>query len=622
VPSSSSSSSSAGAAGASVLVVDDQALVREPIAALLRSKGYRTAEAGDAETALASLKARPADLVLLDLEMPGMGGLGFLRALRAGAATAGTRVLLLSAVRDRETVAEVARLGIDGYLLKTSFTTEGLMRAVAGALARPAAGGGGVTQTSGPQAAATGVGMSGVSPAPPVPPAQVTLPPAAGIGCRGSATPVARLLTREQSAARAEEAVHAKALSGVVLQVLAQAGSPRGDLAEMATLISRDPMLSARVLQIANGASYASARGMVATIPDAVRKIGLAAVRNAAAAVGVMDAVAGATGVAWPDGFDPIRCWQHSFAVARLCETLVEADAPDLGGIAYLVGLCHDLGELCFRAKFAEEYRLLLEAHRETAVPVEHLEREMLGVTRAQMLLKLLRALGLPETIARPIEEFHRGTSAGAGETQVLCRALRVADAYANGLLLAPHDEACVTSLRPDECRSGAGTVAASASQPVRPDAAAFRGEIVSLTGILARLGADEEAALLRPRYQPGPARIWLARDAAYAAFCPLEAALTSMASAVTVSTGLPPDVDAWQHVDALVVAARSGSVAGLGHDDIVRAARSRPAGFPPVVWLAGRPAASPAGATLRSHSPAISIRELHEFVRGAGSGA
>ena len=50
--------------------------------------------------------------------------------------------------------------------------------------------------------------------------------------------------------------------------------------------------------------------------------------------------------------FNPIRYWQHSIAVATLCERLL-ADVPDVdSGIAFVVGLCHDLGELLFDASF------------------------------------------------------------------------------------------------------------------------------------------------------------------------------------------------------------------------------------------------------------------------------
>jgi hypothetical protein len=60
-------------------------------------------------------------------------------------------------------------------------------------------------------------------------------------------------------------------------------------------------MLSARILQAANSASYVSTGGMVPTIAEAVRNIGCSAVRDISASLGVFDAMP----PCFPDGFNP-----------------------------------------------------------------------------------------------------------------------------------------------------------------------------------------------------------------------------------------------------------------------------------------------------------------------------
>jgi HD-like signal output (HDOD) protein len=72
-----------------------------------------------------------------------------------------------------------------------------------------------------------------------------------------------RRLTREQCAQWARQAMHAKTLSGAIMQVMSTASSPHGDAAQLRSLISRDPVLSARVLQAANSAAYATGRGLI-----------------------------------------------------------------------------------------------------------------------------------------------------------------------------------------------------------------------------------------------------------------------------------------------------------------------------------------------------------------------
>jgi len=61
-----------------ILVVDDHAATREPLAKLLRYEGYETAVACNGAEALEALRERKPDLVLLDLLMPKMDGMAFL----------------------------------------------------------------------------------------------------------------------------------------------------------------------------------------------------------------------------------------------------------------------------------------------------------------------------------------------------------------------------------------------------------------------------------------------------------------------------------------------------------------------------------------------------------------
>src|SRR5262245_19258661 len=67
---------------ARVLVVDDDRALRYALSALLEEAGYRVAQAASGPEALASLKTEPADLMLLDVGLPGMGGLDVLAETR------------------------------------------------------------------------------------------------------------------------------------------------------------------------------------------------------------------------------------------------------------------------------------------------------------------------------------------------------------------------------------------------------------------------------------------------------------------------------------------------------------------------------------------------------------
>ena len=97
-----------------ILIVDDSAICREPIAAALRLKGYKTICAADGLDALAALereKEKPA-LALLDISMPRMDGITLLAAMRKHPEYKNIPVILLTAVQDRDTVLRARNLGV------------------------------------------------------------------------------------------------------------------------------------------------------------------------------------------------------------------------------------------------------------------------------------------------------------------------------------------------------------------------------------------------------------------------------------------------------------------------------------------------------------------------------
>lgn len=104
-----------------ILVVDDQAVVRDPVAAALRNEGYETETACNGAEAMAKIRLEMPSLILLDVTMPGMDGLQVLEVLRDDPALATIPVILLTASGDKKKVMTAAKLGVRDYLLKSSF---------------------------------------------------------------------------------------------------------------------------------------------------------------------------------------------------------------------------------------------------------------------------------------------------------------------------------------------------------------------------------------------------------------------------------------------------------------------------------------------------------------------
>jgi PAS domain S-box-containing protein len=113
---------------ARVLVADDNADMREYLARLMRTAGYQVTTVTDGQAALDAVRADAADLVISDVMMPRLDGLGLVAALRADARTAAVPVLLLSARAGQEASIEGLRAGADDYLVKPFSAAELLAR--------------------------------------------------------------------------------------------------------------------------------------------------------------------------------------------------------------------------------------------------------------------------------------------------------------------------------------------------------------------------------------------------------------------------------------------------------------------------------------------------------------
>ena len=88
-----------------ILVVDDNAIIREPISACLRQAGYETTCASSGREALEVMRTAGAPgLILLDLSMPEVDGLSLLRALRKRKSALELPVILLTAASDKQTI--------------------------------------------------------------------------------------------------------------------------------------------------------------------------------------------------------------------------------------------------------------------------------------------------------------------------------------------------------------------------------------------------------------------------------------------------------------------------------------------------------------------------------------
>jgi two-component system KDP operon response regulator KdpE len=120
--------------GAQILVVDDESQVRQALRTILEAAGYAVVTAESGEDAMYAFAQRRPDLILMDLLIPGMGGIEAVRRLRE---CSNVPIIVLSAVSEEDSKVQALELGADDYVTKP-FNVKELTARILAALRRAA----------------------------------------------------------------------------------------------------------------------------------------------------------------------------------------------------------------------------------------------------------------------------------------------------------------------------------------------------------------------------------------------------------------------------------------------------------------------------------------------------
>ncbi len=153
-----------------IMVVEDDAALREIYSIRITAEGYEVVTAGDGEEALAVAVREKPDLILADVMMPKISGFDMLDILRNTPETAGIKIIMMTALSGDEQRARGESLGCDRYLVKSQVGIEDVVNTIHEVLGDKAV----------PQSAPASSGQSAPVPSQPapVPPVQPAPAPA------------------------------------------------------------------------------------------------------------------------------------------------------------------------------------------------------------------------------------------------------------------------------------------------------------------------------------------------------------------------------------------------------------------------------------------------------------
>ncbi len=221
---------------------------------------------------------------------------------------------------------------------------------------------------------------------------------------RNSETAGSSLLTQAEKAQRVRRITQSiltlPSLPTVTAKMLELVDNPRTSAAGLAQLIMQDQVLTARILKVANSSFYGFPRE-IGTVKLAVVVLGFDAVKEMGLGLSVLTTLKRESS---GGSLDWSRFWQHSVAVAAATRLLARTVCYRLAGEAFVAGLLHDIGRLVLSIYLADDLDMVHRLSSSGGMASEEAEKEIFGVTHAQVGAWLAEKWNLPPTLVEAIQ--------------------------------------------------------------------------------------------------------------------------------------------------------------------------------------------------------------------------
>src|ERR1043165_5481472 len=348
-----------------ILVVDDDPSILLLLSQWLRKAGYIVLRADSADSALAAMKDGDVDLVLLDLEMPGKDGAECLGMIRSDPARRTIPAIMVTATPDRDTVVRLAKLHVNAIVIKDVQLQHNLLAKVAQILGVPPAASAPANKASTGQHTVPAIPHATPAAVRPAPAPTAESGPLPTLNEDEGPLPIQEAMQKLRELkpilSRTEftdcvlvDSDDLKAMGPAARHVLSLTGSANASLDQVARAIRQDQALSLAVLKPANSALY-NCSDRVDSIPKAVGRIGLSAIRTVVLSINVLDQFGDVptVGHATIESF-----WEHSIACGLLASRIARTRGatPEHADSMFTAGLLHDIGRVLMASRLGSPY--------------------------------------------------------------------------------------------------------------------------------------------------------------------------------------------------------------------------------------------------------------------------
>ncbi len=222
-------------------------------------------------------------------------------------------------------------------------------------------------------------------------------------------------------------------LPALYQELMDEIHSREASLKKVAKIISKDMAMVTKILQLVNSAFF----GLQTTVSNPEQAVALLGSDTIRALVLSMQAFSKFDGVALP-GFSLDALWQHGLKTSGFAKVIAQREQVPQAMVdeAFTAGLLHDIGLLLLASNKPEDYKRVLALQKGSALPDWQAEREIFGVTHAEVGAYLLGLWGVVEAVVEAVAYHHRPSACG-DQTFSPLTAVHVANAIAESELSA-----------------------------------------------------------------------------------------------------------------------------------------------------------------------------------------
>jgi putative nucleotidyltransferase with HDIG domain len=183
----------------------------------------------------------------------------------------------------------------------------------------------------------------------------------------------------------------------VVRKLLEMCESPRVSLAEIAAIISQDPVLAAKILKVVNSPIYGFP-GRISSLTQALLLLGLNVARGLLLGMSVFEIMRKSI----------VGLWEHSVGCAIVCRIIARRKGLKDPEEVSVAGLLHDVGKVFLSLKFPNEYNLVIAEAGARGMFISEAEKEFFGTTHAEVQAWVGRKWNFPSSLVEQIAYHHR----------------------------------------------------------------------------------------------------------------------------------------------------------------------------------------------------------------------